>query len=385
MRLSNILLIILALVSACTESFIPETSEYDDVLFIEAQVTDNPGVTPYVLISRSLPVTTQESDPPPRSSALVSGASVTIHCDDGNDYILSETGPGRYTPADPLFIGEAGKSYSLSVVYDSQTYESSNEILRASPPVDSLSRDAVLEKTSDTGETVYGLRFFAHTHDEDSEPSYYRWELDATYRYIVPLFSTHRWFNKQVVFSENYDVSVCFKDRFVNGIFVSSTEGLERNLISYAPLHFESQYGDKLSDTYSLHAKQLKISERTYKFWNDLSKLIYETGGLYETQPFRLEGNISCTSNPDINIIGIFEVAGVAERRDFFFMPKEFEIIRLSCDYVKVGGEELPWDILKEGAFLLEDEPGTFYSGSANCFDCQERGGTLVKPPFWEF
>lgn len=383
MRLSNILLIILAFVSACTESFIPETSEYDDVLFIEAQVTNDPTTIPHVLISKSLPVATQETDPPPRSSAMVSGASVTIHCDDGNEYIFSENEPGRYIPLDPLFIGEPGKSYSLTVVYDNQTYESSNEILRTSPPVDSLSREAVREKISDTGEAVYGLRFFAHTHDEYAEPSYYRWDLDATFRYIIPLFSTHRWINKKVVFSENTDVMVCFSDKFIDGIFVSSTEGLERNVVN-APLHFESQYGDKLSDTYSLHAKQLKISERTYKFWDDLSKLIYETGGLYETQPFRLEGNISCTSNPDINIIGIFEVAGVAERRDFFFMPKEFEILRLRCEYIRVGSEDLPWDQLKEGAFLLEEMPGEFWSERPTCFDCQERGGTVIKPPFWE-
>ncbi len=96
----------------------PETSEYDDVLFIEAQLTDDPTIIPYVIISKTLPVTTQDSEPVPRSSAMISGASVIIQCDDGNDYSFSETDPGRYTPVDPLFIGQVGVSYKLSVLYD---------------------------------------------------------------------------------------------------------------------------------------------------------------------------------------------------------------------------------------------------------------------------
>ncbi|MDX2415265.1 MAG: DUF4249 domain-containing protein [Bacteroidales bacterium] len=363
----------------------PETSEYDDVLFIEAQLTDDPTIIPYVIISKTLPLTTQDSEPVPRSSAMISGASVIIQCDDGNDYLFSETDPGRYSPVDPLFIGQIGLSYKLSVLYDEETYESYYEILSASPPVDSLTEKAVREKTTDTGDPVYGLRFFANTHDQESEPSYYRWMLDATYTYIAPLFSTHRWIDNQVVFFENSHLRKCYKDKNLYGIYVSNTEGLERNVISDAPLHFESQYGDELSGMYCLHAKQLKISERCYKFWDDLSKLIYETGGLYESQPFRIKGNIECISDPGINIIGVFEVAGVSERRDYFPMPTEFDIVNLICSLEEVGSEELPWEDLDDGAFLQEGEPGAFSTGKPKCFDCQERGGTLDKPPFWEY
>jgi len=385
MRLSKVLLIIFLIATSCIESFVPETSEYDDVLFIEAQLTDDPTIIPYVTISKTLPVATEDSEEVPLDNAMISGATVSIQCDDGNEYIFFETDQGRYIAVDPLFTGEFGKSYKLSVQYDNETYESSYEILRASPPIDSLTREAISQKISDTGDLVHGLKFFAHTHDNDIEPSYYRWILDATYTYTAPLFSTHRWINGQVVWFENSHLRECYNDKNILGIYISNTEGLESNVVSEAPLHFESQFGDELSRVYSLHAKQLKISASTYKFWDDLRKLIYETGGLYETQPFRLKGNIECVSDPGINIIGVFEVAGVSEQREYFSQPKEFEIIRLTCKLEPVGGEGVPWDDLNNGAYLQEGDPGVFSTSRSVCFDCRERGGTLETPPFWEY
>ena len=94
---------------------------------------------------------------------------------------------------------------------------------------------------------------------------------------------------------------------------------------------------------YSLHAIQLSISESSYKFWYYLNKLINETGGLYETQPFRIEGNIRCTSDPEVNVAGVFEVAGVSELRVFAPRPDEFRVYSTKCELDTVGVPSLPW------------------------------------------
>ncbi len=385
MRLSNILILVLIFASSCIELFVPETSEYEDVLFIEALVTNDPSLTPHVLISRTLPVTIRNSESINRILSKISGASVTILCDDGNSYDFIETSIGRYVPSDPLFTGENGKSYKLSVSYNSQTFESTYEMLRLSPSIDSLTADIVQEKESDIGDLISGLRFFASTHDDDSEESYYRWLLDATYSYSVPYLSTHIWVEGETVIFENNDLLRCYKDKNILGLYVSSTVGLAENKIIEAPLNFESQYGDELSQLYSLHARQLRISEDAYKFWQDLNKLIYEVGGLYETQPFRLTGNIECVTDQKLSVIGIFEVAGVSEMREYFFRPPNLHVFPMTCVLDTVGTETFPWSNLREGAYLIEEDPGMFFTSDIRCFDCTTRGGTTEVPPFWEY
>ena len=135
---------------------------------------------------------------------------------------------------------------------------------------------------------------------------------------------------------------------------------------------------------YSLHAIQLSISESSYRFWDDLNKLINETGGLYETQPFRLKGNIHCTSDPDVNVAGVFEVAGVSELRVFALRPTEFIVFSTDCPMDTVGVESFPWSEVKPGSYIAQPDEGLFMTGEDKCFICTLRGGTLDRPPFWE-
>jgi len=314
----------------------------------------------------------------------VSDAEVCILCDDGSEYIFHESEQGKYIPLDTEFTGEVGKSYKLILYHEGNTYESDFEILLPSPPVDSISAKYQQQKMSETGKLVNGLRFYISTRQTAPPPSYYRWILDATYMYGVPLNSTHIYEGSIPVDHDNRDVMYCWKTYSINGIFISTTEGLIENAVVEAPLNYENHYGDALSLKYSLHARQLSISNQAFEFWRDLNKLTKQTGGLYESQPFRLEGNIKCTTDPTVNVSGIFEVAGVSEARGFFIRPVEFDIIRFKCELEQVGTETLPWSKLNEGDYLIEDRPGVYLTANIMCFDCRARGGTTDIPFFWE-
>ncbi len=381
MRLSKLIIFIMLIFVSCIETFVPETTSYDDILFIEARITNDDKLLPEVLISRSEPIgSDQESD----ERRPVSGADVYIICDDGSEYPFYEHVSGKYLPVNSAFTGETGKSYKLILYHGENTYESNFEKLLYSPSIDSINAVPTKQKISETGDLVDGLQFFISTHSDSPPPSYYRWILDATYMYNVPYSSTHIYDGNSPVMHENRDISYCWKDYDIDGIFISTTEGLIENAVINAPLSFTDQYGDALSLKYSLYARQLSISKNAYDFWNDLDKLINQTGGLYESQPFRLEGNIRCTTDPSLNVTGIFEVAGVSERRDFFLRPSEFNIYRMNCELEPVGTETLPWSDLPEGAYLIEDQPGAYLTSTLICFDCRLRGGTTERPVFWE-
>lgn len=383
MRLSSVIISVLIISVSCIEPFIPDTTDYDDLLFIEARLTNDYLLPPEVLITRTTPLGTGQDNADRRP---VSGAEVYILCDDGAEYTFYESPGGKYIPVDPDFIGETGKSYKLILYYDGNTYESDFENLLNSQAVDSITASPEKEKRTETGDLVDGLQFYVSTSNNEQPPSYFRWILDATFMYDTPFKASHVYDGTAPVYNPYMDITRCWKSYDISGIFISNTEGLTENVVVEAPLNFVDQYGDELSLKYSLHARQLTISKRAYEFWNDLDKLINQTGGLYESQPFRLEGNIRCTTDPAVNVSGIFEVAGVSEARGFFPAPEDFEILRLECELEQVGTETLPWSKLPVGAYLFFEEgfPAAYYTANPKCFDCQLRGGTTDRPAFWE-
>jgi len=382
MRLSSLIISLLLITVSCIEPFIPDTTSYDDILFIQARVTNDDQLPPGVFVSRTAPIGPEQEDPGDRWP--VSGADIYIICDDGSEYPFYESPGGKYVPVDTNFIGETGKSYKLILYYDGNTYESDFEKLLSSPAIDSITAAPKQEKRSETGELVHGLQFYISTHNDSPLPSYYRWMLNATFMYDVPFRVSHIYDGYGPVFYTGSNLISCWKSYDISGIFLSSTEGLIENAVVNAPLNFADQYGDDLSLKYSLHARQLIISRQVYEFWSDLDKLTNQTGGLYESQPFRLEGNIRCTTDQSVNVTGILEVAGVSEGREFFPRPSEFDIISLECELELVGPEPLTWSKLPVGTYLMEDEPNVFYTGNILCFDCQSRGGTTERPAFWE-
>ena len=382
MRLSSLSIFLLLITVSCIEPFVPDTTSYDDILFIEARLTNDIQLPPQALISRTSPLNPEEEDVGDRRP--VSGAEIYILCDDGAEYPFYESLSGKYIPVDMDFIGVTGKSYKLILYYDGNTYESDFEKLLNSPAIDSITATPAQQKRSETGELVDGLQFYISTRNDQQPPSYFRWILDATFKYEVPLRASHIYDGTGPVFNLNRNIIRCWKSYDISGIFISNTEGLTENAIVEAPLNFVDQYGDDLSLKYSLHARQLIISRQAFMFWNDLDKLTNQTGGLYESQPFRLEGNISCTTDQFVNVTGIFEVAGVSEGREFFPVPEEFDIFRKECELELVGTETLPWSKLPVGTYLTEDPPEVFSTSDIECFDCRARGGTLEKPYFWQ-
>jgi hypothetical protein len=369
----------------------PKTVKYDSAIFVEALVTDEAGVLPEVRISTTIPLTNSEENTIQEEPGPVNNAEVLLQCDDGSEYTFdspeSFAQKSIYTLSDPNFRAEPGKSYKIVIHLDGEILESDFKTLIESPPVDSLSYTVKTKKLEEDGETVQGYQFLVSNRNNKSGPSYYRWIPDATYSYTILYISTYRWnavIQKLIPYTSD-GARECWKNKNINGIYVASTEGLSENSIIGAPLNFESQYGDELAALYSLRVRQLAISEESYNFWNEINKMVYESGGLFERQPYKITGNITCTSNSDFSVIGIFEVAGISKYREFFATPAEFPVIATTCDLIEVDTPDYRLRDLPDGAYIIyyEDtnQKMTSFSG---CFECNERGGSDVRPAFWE-
>ncbi len=380
MNRAIILLLLLAGLFSCVEPYTPRTVGYDEMLMIEGIIFDDPAMMPKVTISRSIPLN--------REGGYIyeTGATVSVECDDGTSFPFFETTPGVYRTAGLPVIPEQGKSYRLLVATsDQKIYASAYEPYTPPAPIDSVTYRAEYTKVSEFGEWEHGLKFYANASSSDDRPLYLRWLLDATYHYSVPFPGDFVWTGSVV---ENYlgpDYRYCWKSLEISGIFIADSYGTEGNRVADAELNFVSQFGDQLTIRYSLNVVQLTIPRSAYEFWYDLKKMIDDTGGLYETQPFRIRGNIECISDPDTEAGGVFEVAGVSRARIFADRPTEFEIRPFNCSLVPIGPDGLSWDLLPPNIFVTEVDVEKYATTlQQQCYDCRLRGGTTVRPPFWE-
>ncbi len=383
MRLNRvaILLLVFAGLFSCVEPYTPETLGYDEMLMIEGIIFDDPTMMPKVSISRSIPLS--------RAGGYMyeTGAAVSVECDDGTSFPFFETSPGSYTTAGVPVIPEQGKKYRLLVVTsDQKVYASSYEPYIPPAPIDSVTFRAEYTKVSNLGSWEHGLKFYAHASSIDDNPVYLRWLLDATYHYSVPYPCNFIWTGSAVEYYLGPDLRFCWKSMEIPGIFIADSDGMKDNRVADAELNFVSQYGDQLTIRYSLNVVQLSIPRSAYEFWYDLKKMIDGTGGLYETQPFRIRGNIECISDPDTEAGGVFEVAGVSRTRVFADRPTEFEIRPYNCSLLPIGGQNgISWEFLPANIFVSEIDVDKYATTlQQQCYDCRLRGGTTARPPFWE-
>lgn len=382
MRLNKIILLLgLVLTVSCIDRFIPDTTGYDEVLFIECLLSDDTTAQSSVKVSVSAPVSSETGDRIIYQPMGVSGARISVLTSDGRSYSCIDNLGGSYSIPWDLRI-ETGTSYKLVVSYSGNQFESDWQEVRPSPPVDSISFKHELQKLSEDGSATDGYRFYVSTHETGESPAFYRWIVDATFEYTVPYTATHIWDGRKTVTASNKLLRTCWKSKSIPGNYLGKTTGLSDNRIIEVPLNFESCNGDELSIRYCLNVKQYRTSESAMVFWENIDKLLNQTGSLYETQPFRIEGNIHCISDSSVYVAGIFEVAGFSTIRKFVDKPVEFQVIPISCLLMTVG-TDIPWWRLPAGSWVTESNPGFFQTATPSCYDCRLREGTLEKPPFW--
>lgn len=381
--INRMLLLALILSQSCIDPFIPETTRYDSVLFIEGLISNDTSQPQMVRISYAAPLASTEALPGNKNPEPATGAMVSVIDQNGLEFEFPEVSPGQYRASG--FYPRIGDSYYLQVSYNGNSFLSDREILRPAPPIDQVIFRHQLERLSENGELYEGYRFYVSTHEESNGPSYYRWDCESTYLFQVPYDATHKWNGATQIVASNRDVKYCWSTKTPKGIFIASTEGLAENRVVDAPLHFVSQYGDALSMRYSLNIKQFSISKSVWQFWSDLSKTVNQNGGMYDTQPYRIQGNVRCVSDENLFVAGIFEVAGYAESRIFLNRPREFDIIPVVCPWDTIGTESLPWYRIPPGSFISYDvASGYYFYSNPPCYDCTLRGGTTQKPAFWE-
>lgn len=384
-------LVLLAL-NSCTEPFYPEIDKYENLLVVEALLTDQPGPQ-QVLLSRSFKYS--EIKPLPES-----GAQVYITDDKGLREDLSESViKGTYYTSDN-FSGKYGNTYQLHIACsNSEYYVSEPEPMPGSTPISKVTHEyhTIDEVKNGITYTMQGMKFFVDNTTSTSDPVFYQFMYDETWKFRVP-------------YSQFSHIEFCWDSVSVNSIQIFSTKDLDNNYLDHYPVLFTGNNTNKLAFWYSLLVKQLSISEKTYNYMTQLSEFKSREGTLYDIPPTQIIGNIAGVNQSGKRALGYFNVASQSSFRDFTGASEIPELVQFpqypecetGIEIVEVYedkckslypqpytvGQYLDWGytILDIGKTISGTDTCTFYvltNFPQTCIHCFLTG-TAKKPSYWK-
>jgi len=379
-----ILILIIIFFSSCIERYyLEEQIAFTPKLVIDGVISDENEVQT-IIISESTSAENPKFSP-------YSNCIVTVADDLGNIFNFSEKDgePGIYHGIiDEQYFYE-GSLFKLSIITpDGNQYESEFEEVLPCPPVDSVYYELERKPTYTPGVTEDGLQFYINLDASGDYGNFFRWVVDETYEYHsewpIKAFidSNNRWQQVPV----DYSHYICYKTETLNNIFTLSTKGFTENSYNEYKLHFVNDHTQRLLYKYSILIHQYAISEQAYLYFENLKKNNQEEDNLFTKQPSIVKSNICNVNNPDEDVLGFFTVASATSTRIIIDSVKDLSFDKVEYCTATVIDAFLPPSPRPLYLVKTEDNEGNKAWGYANseCFDCTLKGGTTVKPDYWD-
>lgn len=360
--------------TTCIESFDPEISKYDSLMVIVGELVQTDSIQE-VEVSRSSGYNEKDWLP-------VSGCVVYLEDDNGNIFIYDETDEGIYTCHIPPEYINIGVSYRLIVnTVDSVRYVSEYDKMPECPDIDSLYY-AFEEKVGDieAQSLVQGSQFYLNLKRDEKQAKYCRWTFKETWIYKAYFENNAIIENGEIVMLDSaVSVPTCWMTTDINSVYTAQVE----NQLKQVELNYVSNETPRLYYKYSLLVRQFGINQGAYAFWNALESQFEDAGSLYEVQPQSITSNITNAEDPAEIVIGYFNTASVKEKR--IFVERDLGMnVEDFCDFKALPENSTEWP---DFAYLyIDSDLPDFIMMTTDfaCFDCTYRGGTSVKPDFWE-
>jgi len=366
---------------ACVEPFEPLIEEEMELMVIDGILNDRDSIQT-ISVSRSSPYNNPEFFP-------VTGCVVRVVDNLGTGLVFREEEEGLYQAhADPGFI-LAGLAYKVTVFTpDGVEYESEYDTLTACPPVAQLVYEVETLGTTDPDISYHGIRFYLDVAGGSGDTRNYMWMYEETWEYHAYYPLQYSWDGAMLYdhSPEMEGVSVCYLSKRLNEYQVGSTALLTGNEIRKQPIYLVSNQSPRLLEKYSLLVLQHSLSVGAYDYLERLRSQSGSPGGLYETHPASSRGNIYNVDNAEEKVLGYFFASQIKEKRIMVDEKFDFWIPKFTCPLDTAWSPSAfgyePLYYMYSGAFDSQGPP--YISSSLECHNCLLRGGTNVKPEYWD-
>nr|WP_299070601.1 DUF4249 domain-containing protein [uncultured Allomuricauda sp.] len=385
-------LVVLFCANSCVEPFEISPQTFDDVLIVEATLT-NEGKTQVISLSRTGILGSIE----PVSEV---GADVIVTVDSNTIQRFIESEPGIYK-SEFEFAALPNNTYQLMInTTDGNSYSSSMEVLSSETVIDEVMARKII---NDDG--IEGIEITVNSFDPSGQSNYYRYSYEETYKIIAPQWNQF----EAYVISEDPPLAdirlrsqeelICYGSSNSSTSILFSTTSLTEDRVSEFPIRFIERSDFIIAHRYSILVRQMVQSEKAFDFYEKLRALSSQGNLLSQSQPGFLIGNIFPDGQTTKAVTGYFEVSSVSSKRIFFDFEDFFDdnsipsyivgcdqLFTPSLDIDRFGNSELILAIQNNSLEFFNDNvpaiPGPFIMVPRICGDCTVIGSNVV-PEFW--
>lgn len=379
----------------CTKPYAPKAiTNTGNYLVVEGTINtgNTSGDSTTILLSRTVALNSLSSANPEL------GATISIQDNQNQNYPLIAYGNGIYKSA-ALNLDNT-RQYRLAInTKDGKSFLSDYSSPIVTPPIDSVGFSIVNNKQQSTG-----LQIYVNTHNPNNNTHYYRWDYSETWMFNAKYYSNYvSNGGKMVMRSGTQQVFQCWASGISTNINLGSSAKLVQDVIYQNPITFIPSTSEKIETRYSILVKQYALTANAYNYYSLLKQNTEQLGSIFDAQPSQLTGNIHCTSNPGLPVIGYITVGTVQQKRVYINnsqIPNNWQ-------------PNYPYDCLPDTAYIVDPKPpytrqvdiyliplpspfratvaivspvdsiiGYQYV-EAGCADCTLRG-TTTKPNFWQ-
>ncbi|MEP2773222.1 MAG: DUF4249 domain-containing protein [Fulvivirga sp.] len=360
-------LFVLLLFTSCIEQFQPKVDEPDELPLVIDGLITNEFKNHRININR---VNTLAG---PVQFNFEDEAKVYVESSGGEIFEFSNIGNGSYI-SDQAFAGTIGESYKLVINLEGKTYESSIEEMPKTAEIDSIKAKYEIKSIQDeTGDLVNKplISILIDVKLSDEQDYYMRLDWEATYKAKTPNQGLGVcWTEAGREPPDNLDPDkICYvNENSTSFLNVLTSDGIDRLTIKDYEAYSVSP-NKRIQFMYSPKIYLYSMAKSSYDFWNAVKNQVENTGSLFDAPPTPIGGNIFNMENVNERVLGIFEVASVNSKREFFLRS----IITDELDNYNA-------DCSPSGGQLSPPPPPPLY-----CCECTFLPNSSdKKPDFWE-
>ena len=374
-------------VLGCAKPYNPKViTSANNYLVVEGTINTG-GDSTTIKLSRTVNINSGTTTNP------VTDATVVIQDDQNDSYSLQNLNNGYYTSA-ILNLGNTHK-YRLSVTTsDGKVYLSDYVAPVPAPAIDSVG----FEVKSN------GVQIYLNTHDPNNNTHYYHWDYVETWQFHSKYASAYISTGTSILLrTPAQAIYYCFGNSISNNILLGSSAKLSQDVINQAPITFIPSTSEKIEIRYSINIKQSALSADAYNYFQLLKQNTEQLGSIFDAQPSQLTGNIHCTTDPTLPVIGYISAGTIQQKRIYInstqlpvtwipTYPYDCELDSAYFVNPKNGTNEvarflipLPNDNIPTNEFFIlgSSAPAGYLFSDVDCVDCTIRG-TVTKPAFWQ-
>ncbi len=299
LRRISFVLLITFLFSTCLDEIDLAVPPSPPLLTISGNINTHPG--PYsVFLSESA----QFASGPEGSPDPVMNAIVKIRDNAGNEETLRELEDGEYRTLPNGLRGIIGRTYTLEVQVNGNTYQSRPEEILPVVSAESLETEVITgERQNEAGNFVNttDITVKVNTSFPASENgAFLRWTTFGIYEFA------------EIGTQGNLNPQICYvtEDVDFDNVAVASSREVQGNFIQQQPV-LTRVIDFRFTANYCFNVVQHSITEAAFNFWSAVGAEFERSGNIFEAPPGKISGNIFNVANEQEEVLGFFGASAV--------------------------------------------------------------------------